>query len=61
MGVLNQALGMNLTVDDPIIDSPFSESASIGYIVPPPGSEYMITEDGKFMQTETGFNLMITE
>lgn len=61
MGVLNNALGFNLTIDDPINDSPFSESASISYVVPPPGSYYMITENGIFMQTETGNNLMITE
>jgi hypothetical protein len=61
MGTLNQALGMNLTEDQPLIDSPFNESASISYIVPPPGSEYMITETGLFMQTESSLNLMITE
>ena len=61
MGVLNNALGFNLTDLDPLETSPFSESASIGYVVPPPPSEYMITEDGKFMLTEDGINLMITE
>ena len=62
MGILNNALGINLTDYDPLIDSPFNESASLGFVVPPPGSDYMITEDtGAYMQTETGNNLMITE
>lgn len=61
MGILNNALGINLTTYDPLIDSPFNESASLGYVVPPPGSDYMITETGIFMETETGSNLMITE
>jgi len=61
MGALNNALGFNLTDDDPIVTSPFNVNVSLGYIVPPPGSFYMITEDGLYMQTETGNNLMITE
>lgn len=61
MGILNRVLGINLTNEDPIINSPFNESSSESYINPPPGSSYMITETGLFMQTETGSNLMITE
>ena len=61
MGILNNALGINLTDENPIINSPFNESESYGYVVPPPGSDYMITETGIFMQTEAGSNLMITE
>ena len=62
MGVLNRNLGMNLTNEDPLINSPFNESSSESDIVPPPTNFYMITETGLFMQTEAaGINLMITE
>jgi hypothetical protein len=61
MGVLNNTLGLNVTIYDPLVVSPFNENVSLGYVVPPPGSEYMISEDGKFMETEAGNNLMITE
>jgi hypothetical protein len=61
MGVLQNALGMNLTNHNPLIDSPFSNSYDQGESFPPPISEYMITEDGLFMLTEDGLNLMITE
>lgn len=61
MGILNRVLGINLTTEDPINNSPFSESSSESFIVPPPGSFYMISETGLFMQTETGIDLMITE
>lgn len=61
MGILNRVLGINLTNNDPLIDSPFNEGSNESYIVPPPGSEYMITETGLFMQTESGIDLMITE
>ena len=61
MGILNNALGINLTNEDPLINSPFSESQSEGNMVPPLPSKFMITEDGKFMLTEDGLNLMITE
>jgi hypothetical protein len=61
MGALNTDLGFNLTDEDPLINSPFGESASISYITPPPGSDYMITETGIFMQTQTANELMITE
>lgn len=61
MGTLNQRLGMNLTDDNPLIDSPFSTSSSIGYVVPPPPGFYIITETGAFIQTETGNNLLIVE
>jgi|FreactTroBogLake_1042271.scaffolds.fasta_scaffold11082_3 hypothetical protein len=62
MGILNRILGINLTNEDPLENSPFSASQNESYITPPPPtSEYMITEIGQFMQTETGSNLMITE
>lgn len=61
MGILNRNLGINLTNEDPLQNSPFSESASESYVNPPSGSEYMITEIGEFMLTESGVNLMITE
>lgn len=61
MGILNNNLGFNLTDENPIINSPFNESVELGYVNPPPGSEYMITETGLYMLTEDGLNLMITE
>ena len=61
MGILNQPLGMNLTDFDPLIDTPFNSSVTMSYVVPPPTANYMITESGDFMQTESGNNLMITE
>jgi hypothetical protein len=61
MSILNTVLGINLTNDYPLTSSPFNESSSVAYIVPPPESEYMITENDLFMQTESGANLMITE
>jgi hypothetical protein len=36
MGILNNALGINLTDEDPIINSPFNQSADFGIISPPP-------------------------
>ena len=62
MGVLQNPLGMNLTDTVPVINSPFnnSEYGHLGY-VPPPGSEFMITETGSFMITETTLDFMITE
>ena len=61
MGVLQNPLGISLTDYMPIINSPFNNSEAQGQAFPPPGSDFMITEDGKFMLTETGLNLMITE
>lgn len=61
MGILNNVLGINLTDRDPIIANPFNEGSNNAYIVPPPPSVFMITEDGNFMLTEDGVNLMITE
>lgn len=61
MAILNHPLGINLTNHDPITDSPYSEGQATGYVVPPPPQTYMITENGNFMQTETGNNLMIVE
>ena len=61
MGILQNALGINLTDHNPLIDSPFSNSADNGESFPPPPSDYMITENGLFMLTETGLDLMITE
>jgi hypothetical protein len=61
MGTLNNVLGFNLTNEDPLSVSPFDENESLGFPNPPPGSDFMITETGIFMQTEAGNNLMITE
>ena len=61
MGILNNALGINLTIYDPLINSPFGESPSLSYVATPKGTEYMISETGAFMQEEIGNDLMITE
>jgi hypothetical protein len=61
MGVLQNPLGINLTKHQPLIDCPFNASYDQGESFPPPGSEFMITEDGIFMITETSLDLMITE
>lgn len=61
MGILQNALGINLTNYDPVVNSPFNNSEAQGQSFPPPGSEHMITETGIFMITESTLNLMITE
>jgi hypothetical protein len=61
MSVFQNALGMNLTKNQPLIDSPFNSSYDQGESFPPPGSERMITETGIFMITETSLDFMITE
>jgi hypothetical protein len=61
MGILNNVLGINLTNHMPLKDSPFNDTTDEGESFPPPGSDFMITEDGLFMLTEDGVNLMITE
>ena len=61
MGVLNNALGINLTVHEPLLDSPFTGYEFHGQSFPPPGSGYMITETGIYMITETALERMITE
>ncbi len=61
MGILQNALGINLTNHDPLIDSPFNNSGDQGESFPPPGSERMITETGIFMITESTLSFMITE
>ncbi len=61
MGILQNALGINLTNHDPLVDSPFNNSEAQGQSFPPPGSEFMITETGIYMITETTLSRMITE
>ena len=61
MGVLQNPLGISLTDCMPIINSPFNNSDDQGQSFPPTPSEFMITENGLFMLTEDGINLMITE
>ena len=61
MGILNNALGINLTNHQPLIDGPFNESFDQGGSFPPPGSFTMITETGIDMITETTLYNMITE
>ena len=61
MGILQNALGLNLTNHDPLVDSPFTTSYDQGEGFPPPGSDVMITETGIFMITESTLSFMITE
>lgn len=42
MGILNNALGINLTNDDPLNSSPFNESAEFGVLSPPPPVGYFL-------------------
>jgi hypothetical protein len=42
MGILNNALGINLTNEDPIIYSPFNESADFGILNPAPPQGYFL-------------------
>lgn len=48
-------------VENPLVDSPYVAQFDIGFNIPPPETFFMITEDGKYMLTEDGVNLMITE
>lgn len=61
MGILQNALGINLTDTNPLVDSPFNNSFDHGESFPPPGSDVMITETGIFMITESTLSFMITE
>ncbi len=61
MGILQNKLGINLTIHDPLIQSPFSNEFDEGESFPPPGSDRMITETGIYMITETTLSYMITE
>lgn len=61
MSVFQNALGMNLTKNQPLIDSPFNSSYDQGESFPPPGSFNMITESGLQMITEITLDDMITE
>ena len=55
-------LGFNLTNNDPLNQSPFTVNGQYDMgMEPPPGSYFMITEDGKFMITELTEDFMITE
>jgi len=61
MGILNNALGINLTNEEPLTFSPYSSSMEEGGGVPPPPLERMITEGGIPMITESTLEFMITE
>ena len=41
MGTLNQALGMNLTEYDPLIDSPYNGGSNNGSSPIPPGNYFL--------------------
>jgi hypothetical protein len=60
MSIYNGAIAYG-TVHNPLTDSPFMQQFDIGFPTPPPSGDFMITEDGQFMLTETGGNLMILE
>ena len=61
MGILQNKLGINVTNHDPLKYSPFSNSADEGEPFIPPTSDFMITETGVFMITESTLDFMITE
>lgn len=61
MGVLQNALGINLGDHNPLIDSPFNNSADNGEPFIPPTDFFMITEAGIYMIDETTLDRMITE
>ena len=42
MGMLNNALGVNLTDSDPLIVSPFSVTSNNGVATPPPPLSYFL-------------------
>ena len=48
-------------VDNPLVDSPYVAQFDIGFNIPPPGTDFMITETGIFMITESTLDFMITE
>lgn len=48
-------------VFNPITDSPYVAQFDVGINNIPPASEFMITEDGIFMITESTLDFMITE
>lgn len=48
-------------VDNPLTDSPYVAQFDIGYNIAPPGTDFMITETGIFMITESASDFMITE
>lgn len=60
MSIYSGKLGFTVG-DNPLTDSIYVAEHDIGYNIPPPPSFFMITEDGKYMLTEDGINLMITE
>ncbi len=55
---LNNPLG--ILIDNPLVDSPFTQNYDFPAFTPPPPGNFMITEDGNVMITEDG-NFMITE
>lgn len=62
MNIFNVPLGLNLTDNDLVNQSPFNMNGQYGLgVLPPPGSYFMITEDGDFMITEVSTDFMITE
>lgn len=61
MGILQTPLGINVTNNEPLCSSPFTESFNDGEPYPPPTTFRMITETGILMITETTLFHMITE
>ena len=61
MGTINNALGFNLTDNDPLTVSPFDADESLNAQNPPPGTGFMITETGIPMEDETATYNMITD
>lgn len=59
MGILNTALGINIK-ENPIIFSPYTAGFQEGEGFPPIGSEFITTEDGIHIDTESATDI-ITE
>ena len=61
VGILQTPLGINITNNEPLTSSPFTEAFNDGEPFPPPTTERMITETGILMITESTLYHMITE
>lgn len=60
MSIFNVPLGINLTTDNPVKNSPLIYSSYSGVANPPGPAEDLTTESGLFIAQEDG-NLLTTE
>lgn len=58
--IFNGSWNIGIT-ENPLVDSPYFASWNDDTIVPPPGSDLIITEGGDYIVDETGGLYMITE